>query len=486
LGKFQTAGRELIKLIFGNAARALASKANPTGYSPLINNPVYNSYMANNVLPYIMGSGSSSNWQFNWSTSGNNGSLILIAEACPVVSAVFSRQSSAFISGRQMVMKGDKEVESNAASKGVRALLRQPNKHETGMQFFARSKFYQRTYGICYILKIKPLGYEDDYSKWNLWLIPNWMIEHEYSQADKIFFTDEKPLGKIWMKTSRGKRIELNQDNLIIIKENGVGGICGAAFSGYQSESIFLPRPAMIGLQNPIDTFICSIYSRQSLVKERGPLWLLTNDNPDKPESGAFPLDQQDKDDLQNAFSGYGLLPGQKKAIVSDAHLKLQSVGFYANQLKLLEGAGHDVAMICTGLEIPTILLGFKDATFENQRVAERSLYSNWVIPDAESFYQQLSSGLELEKVGLSIQIDYTNTPALQANKKESAEARSLLGRELRAEFFANMITYNRMMVLLNEDDVSWGDRYFYQMTEIDFTPPKSGGVQLVQQDSGA
>lgn len=454
MNKLAIAGRELIKGNIGNAITAIATKS----ISSELVQP--SRWRNGNFFFGVNGADKAFIW-------GNFNSSLLAYQQCPIVSAVINKMAQALVNGKTVIKTADGKKEATTTyAKAILKLMKRPNGIQTGKQFKAQGNVYKRIYGYCPVLVIKPVGFEDDPSAWKLWNIPPWMVQIRDSQ-DMFYKSGTKPFQSIWL-TYMGHSEQLNPDGIFFLKENQIStGTYMMNSTNPDNVSLFLPDSKLFALEKPIDNFIASLNSRGSMIRNRGPQWLLTNDSGD-PESGSMPLDPIDKDNLYKDFLQFGTMNGQRKAIITDAKLKLQTVGFDVKQLQLLEGELQDAKQICDGLNYPPYLLGLVDAKFDNQDIAERALYTNSIIPDSDSDDEQWSELFQLDKqaVPLMISTDFSHLPALQENVTEMGKGRWYMNQALLIEWLQDGITYNRWRELLGEDTVSGMDIYYSDMVK--------------------
>jgi phage portal protein BeeE len=449
--KVQLAGRELMKGNFGNAITALTLKV---GGSELIQPSVYRN---GNFFFGVNGADRAFIW-------GNYNSSLIAYQRCPVVSSIINRKAQCLINGKQWVMdlKG-KEAKGQQAD-SLRKLLMRPNPYQTGRRFRAQNSVYKQIYGYCPVLKIVPIGYENDFSKWRLWNLPPWMVQ--VLDNTNLFYQDGPRFQFIYLNYM-GHSVPLNQDYVFFIQENQISSGTFMSNSNSQNVSMFLPDSKLEAIQYNISTLIQSLDARGALNRERGPMWILSNDSTDTGESGLFPIDSTAKTQLKEDFQMlHGISTGQKKAIITDAKLKLQSVGFDVKQLQLLEGEVQDAKFIADQLNFPPYLLGLVDAKFDNQQIAERNLYTNAIIPDSESDDEQWDELLGLAALGMTIDTDFSHLPALQENIAEQGRGRKYMDDALLVEFLNNLISLDRWRELLGEDLVGgdMGPKYYYEL----------------------
>lgn len=404
---------------------------------------------------------------------GNFNSSLLAYQQCPIVSAVINKMAQALVNGKTAIKTADgKKDATTAYAKSLTRLFQRPNRLQTGKQFKAQGNIYKRIYGYCPILVIKPVGFENDVSRWKLWNIPPWMVQVRDS-TDLFYEQSARIFESIWL-TYMGHSVQIDPDSIFFLKENQISTGTYMMNNGTQNNvSLFLPDSKLFALEKPIDNFIASLNSRGSMIRNRGPLWLLTNDS-GSPDAGTLPLVPEETQQLQKEFMQFGIMGGQRKAIITDANLKLQSVGFDVKQLQLLEGEIQDAKEICDGLNYPPYLLGLVDAKFDNQDIAERALYTNSIIPDSDSDDEQWGELFNLDAQGLKITTDFSHLPALQENVTEQGKGRWYMNQALLIEWLQDGITYNRWRELLGEDTVPGMDIYYSDMVKLGRINPPS------------
>lgn len=438
----------MLKGNFGNALAALTTKS----VDSMLVQPAR--YRNGNFFFGVNGADKAFVW-------GGLNSSLLAYRRCPVVASVIHRLAQCTVNGRTKVMdlKG-KEATSKQAD-ALRKLLARPNPMQTQKEFRAQGDVYKRIYGYKPVLVVKPVGFEDDYSAWQFWNLPPWMLRIQ-DKSELFFLQKDSAFASIWL-SYLGNNVPLDPRKVFFIKENQISTGVYQATSTMENVSLFLPDSRLISVAENISTLIASLEGRGQLNQDRGPLWVLTNDSGDAGE-GTFPIDPEERDRMQEDFRQYGIGRAQRRAIITDAKLKLQEVGFDVKQLQLLEGEVQDAKMICDALHYPPYLMGLVDSKFDNQAIAERTLYVNSVIPDAESEDEQWVALLGCDRFGLTIKTDYSHLAALQENITEQGRGRYYMNQALLIEWFQNGITWNRWRELLGEDTVDGMDKYYYEL----------------------
>lgn len=458
--KLSIAGRELVKGNFGNAITALTTKS----YGSALIQP--SRYRNGSFFFGVNGADKAFIW-------GNYNSSLRAYQTCPVVSSIINRQAQCTVNGKQYVMDAKGKESKTPQAQALKKLLLNPNYYQSGREFKAQGQVYKRIYGYCPVMIIKPVGFEQDFSKWKMWNIPPWMLQVRDSM--KMFYEqDAIKFQDIWL-TYMGLSVKLDPNSIFFLKENQIS--TGTFMNNSQSEnvSIFLPDSKLMPLENNISNVVASLDSRGALTRERGPMWLLTNDSTDTGDSGLFPINPDAKKTLDDDFKmQYGITSGQRRAIITDAKLKLQTVGFDVEQLKLLEQEIQDAKFISDGLNFPPYLLGLVDAKFDNQQIAERNLYTNSIIPDCMSDDEQLSELFNLSETGEYLFTDFSHLPALQENISEQGRGRMYMNQAILIEWLQDGITWNRWRELLGEDTTTEakGAMYYSDMVKAGIILP--------------
>lgn len=369
---------------------------------------------------------------------------------CPPVSAIINKKVQCYVNGKTWIMntsgkaKG-KEATGEVATK-IRKLLSHPNKINSGKDFDAKVYMHKQLYGYCVVLLNKPFGFPV-YEAKDMWIIPNWMVEIEESK--EMFFDKNVNVIKRVTVSYKGVNRDLPLDNVLILKD------FRPSF-----ESVVLPSSRICSLEMPINNVIGAFESRNVIINRRGPQTFVSRQGSDAFAAG--PLLPDEKEDLLRDFgSKYGLTKSQSSVIIGAAGTTVQSVGYDVGQLKLLEEVTESAKAICDGFGYPSHLLGLLDPTFNNQNAAEKGLYQNSIIPEAESDCEQWNEIFKTADYGIYIEKDFSHISVLQQDKKELAGARLTMGQALEREFKNNWITLNRALEILGEDAVANGNKYY-------------------------
>lgn len=386
------------------------------------------------------------------------GSSLKAYNDCPPVAAIINRKALSYINGKTWILntsgKAKEKESTNEQATKIRKLFAKPNVMQIGKHFDAQRYMYQQLYGYAIVLMVKTTGFPN-YDAESMWLIPNWMVEIEENDNKNFYEKDAPVIKKVIMKY-KNLRGELPLDKIFFLKD------FRPSFS-----SIYLPESRIKPLAMPINNIIGAYESSNVLINRRGPNYMVSNGASDT--ISTIPMTPAEKKEVEDAFKGLGMQRWQSQAIITSANVNVTPVGFDAEKLRLHEEITESSKAICDGFGFPPHLLGLLDPTFNNQNAAEKGLYQNTIIPESESDCDQWNEIFNTSEYGIKITRDFSHITVLQQDKKEFAGARKTLSESLEKEFKNNWITYNRVLELLDEDTVEWGNIYYQQMVAAGF-----------------
>lgn len=368
-------------------------------------------------------------------------------QKCPPVTAILNRKAQAFINGKTWVLNTKGKESQTEEAKKLRRLFARPNPLQSWKQFEAQGYIYQQLFGYTAILPIKPIGFKSNIDATALWNIPPFLLE--IKESTNLFYqTSQKGIiDEIWL-SYKNQRTQLNVENVFLMKD----------FTP-SFDSLVIPESRIRSLQLPINNIIGAYESRNVLINHRGAQGVLSNEKEDA--SGTISLTPKEKDDLQSDFRKYGLKNGQWQVILSNAKLSWQQMGYPTRDLMLFEEVIDSAKSICDAYNYPPHLLGLIDPTFNNQKEAEKGLYQNSIIPDAESIYQQWNQFFGTEDLNIILDKDFCHIPALQQDELLKAQARKARNDAFLIEFRNDLMKVNRWLELNGEDTIPEGDVYF-------------------------
>lgn len=408
--------------------------------------------------------------EYFFSYSGHNSAVKAYTD-CPPVAAVINRKAQAYINGKTWVLNSRGKEATSYDAGNLRKLLKRPNPLQNWKQFEAQSYVYQQMFGFTVVLPIKPAGFKRNVDATALWNIPPFMLD--FKETNKLFYqTDLRGIVEKITLTYKNVTTQLSVSDVFILRD----------FVPSFTSMIF-PESRIQALEKPINNIIGAYESRNTLINFRGAQGFLTPDNGGS--LGPIATTEAERSALQNDFKRYGLRKGQWQVIIASAALKWQQMGYPTKELMLLEEVEESSLAVCDGFNFPPHLLGLIDPTFNNQNAAEKGLYQNSIIPDAESNYEQWNEFFGLEDLNLKLEKDYSHITVLQEDQKTAADARLSRNNALKVEWRNGMITLNEWRIKNGEDPLSdeRGKMYFPEYVAM-FGDPDKPTVQNNQTNN--
>ena len=219
--------------------------------------------------------------------------------------------------------------------KNLSNLLKKPNPLETWNELIIKLHTYLQLYGEVFLYANTPEGFSANKDANSLWVInPTYInIEltgklYQQSKANDI-------IQKYYLNIN-GKREELGYNNVLHIRDS----FQNLNFNPTDIRGI----SRIIGLEYPIKNIIQAYEAIYSLNKDRGPQGILSNISKDA--IGSVPIDPKEKQDLQDAYQGYGLSKHQKRVLITGSPLQWQSMSYSVKELMLFEGVKSNIEQL--------------------------------------------------------------------------------------------------------------------------------------------
>lgn len=441
-----TAGLELIKGNFEGAVKSLSV--------PLIPSEYRSEYRSNDMqLPddpwWFFGLNGDTDIKF---TCTNSADALKAYQQCSPLASIINRKMQADINGKRYIMDNKGKESQNDVANSVRKLMRRPNMLQNWSQFKAQMDVYISIFGFCPVFCNPPAGM-NRYQANSMWNIPPNMLEITYTDGipynAKTINDFIKSVKFKWRNTTT----EIALENIFFFQD----------LTPSLQMSV-TARSRVSSLEVPVSNIIAAMNSRNTLIRRRGALGIISPKSKDGTGAISIPLKPNEKADLQREWRQYGTQSDQNNIVISNASIDWTRITMDVGELKLMEEVQDSAKMLCDGYGYPPHLLGLLDPTFNNQNAAEKGLYQNTIIPEAQANDDQWNEFFNLEAYRLKWVSDFSHLPIMQEDKKGSAEARRILGQEVRDEFFVNAIHYNRMLELLDEDTIPGMDKYYREL----------------------
>ena len=136
----------------------------------------------------------------------------------------------------------------------------------------------------------------------------------------------------------------------------------------------------------PIANLVAVYEARNVIYVKRGALGLLISKKYDA--DGSLPLTDKEKRNIRKEWNdNYGLTNDRSQMSIVDVPTEFVRINMSIQELMPFEETLADAIQIAGIYGIPSVLIPRKDmAKYDNQDIAEISVYSNIVIPEARKF----------------------------------------------------------------------------------------------------
>lgn len=411
----------------------------------------------------------------SWSFDGFRGYRKAMRDCSPLASIIIS-YAKAFSNGETLVLNPNNDNTVTGVKKDWVKLFNQPNRFTSGLQFQQRMCIEVLTFGFCYILPMYAAGFSD--IPYSLYILPTEFIEIELVYPDRALweYGTSEPVRKIFFNFG-GRRTEIDESKLVRIDDT----------TPTVNQYTLLPQSRLINLHYPISIFVSAEEAILTLEQNRGALGVLTPTGKDV--AGMVPLLNEDKEQLQADFQRYGLTRNQWQIIISNQAVDWVQIGMNISELRLDENKLNATRSIAFQFGYPEELTPWAtNSTRDNVKYAERRFYQNEIIPFANSVVSQLSQGLKMSETRSVLKISYDNVAIFQQSLEEKGKGREAMGKAVLQEYKNNLITWNRALELLGEDQKEGtGDYYYYQSPEyMEQVAQTDKRLSNAQQNKGA
>jgi len=328
----------------------------------------------------------------------------------PEVSAIISLKAKAFSKMKLMIISKSTGQEAQNRIYDIK-VLRNPNWFQSQKEFLMQTKTFREIFGNEFIYLNYPYGMPSQRSKAMFTLPPN-LIETKTPDKQPFYLQLEPNIEYTF--SWGNKKYNIPQENLIHLNDNRVdmqkdNWVDGQSWLAYQ-------RAAVNNIRSAYE-------ARGFIIDNVGVQGILTNAGTDV--AGTQVMDETEKEHLKEKLAGMRHQKGKFPAIITSLALdwKKMSVDNPAN-LGLFEETRNDFNKLCDAAGTPGELFSSDTGTtFENQKWAERRLYENTIIPEAEEWIGALNSQFETEGESWEIVGSYTHLNVFQENLKEKGDA---------------------------------------------------------------
>jgi hypothetical protein len=262
--------------------------------------------------------------------------------------------------------------------------------------------------------------------------LPPQNIKIEVGNKAPFFFLDEDTVEVSYCYDHGGDKLTLPSDTIIHYNDNRVD---------YKENDFLKGTSKLHSLKEPIRNIKAAYATRGKMLLSRGALGILSNATKDA-TGGTMPLDDDERERLQEEYKKYGVQPDQFDIIITNMALEWQQMGVDIDKLRVFEEVREDFFKIMDAYGTPQDL--FADAagtTFENQKQAEKRFYESTIIPESSEWIGGINQYLGTEQYEWELQMDYSHLPVFQENKSEKADAVNKAVKALDIAYQSGIIT---------------------------------------------
>lgn len=300
-------------------------------------------------------------------TSTPEGQSIAFA-SCSILTSIVTKKVSAMGDARYWVQ----DAEGNdVKSPEILERMQRPNQYQTLSEFVCMVEFFSQIFGKAYIVRIAPVGFEDQFE---LYVVPNLMVTENESVIGEASFAPRADIMDYTISFGSGYQKTIAKEDMFVVNDvtyslNRMGG----AVSRLES------------LRYPINTFISSYDAVNELLVNRGMLGIISLMSDDPTTAMAIPQTKKDKQELEEALNKYGVLKGRLKYAITAFKASYVPISSTISDLGLTDIQRNCKKDIAYTYQVPSILLDVEGSTYSNFGEAKLEFYTNDIIPSARN-----------------------------------------------------------------------------------------------------
>lgn len=284
-------------------------------------------------------------------------------------------------------------------------LLNYPNPLQSGAELLEQIYISWKIGGGVFMYALMPNGYTlKNYESISaLYYLPT---QHTSIKFNDNFLKYTK-LSNIIKECYFGRQ-KIDVNRLILLNDSGLN---------LNDKSFFLGTSKIVGLQKPLTNLISNYDSKNSILRSRGALGILTNDSKDGIGT-SIPLDAEEVERVQKEYKKFGLLSYQWQLIITNLSLKYQNIQQPVKDLQLNEFQQRDKIALCDAYNYPILLLNeVEGSTYNNLSESKKLVYEDTIIPDWNKLEYTLNKNFGLHDKNLKLEIDYSHIEVLKENE---------------------------------------------------------------------
>jgi hypothetical protein len=382
-------------------------------------------------------------------------------EYCFPVSSVVDRLAEYDISGIVEILrlggKGKDDYLTGTWATLMNARLAQPNPLQSWEQFRGQQVVYKKVFGFCPVFPIVPEGMGPEYCT-SIINIPPWLFDAK-STKEILYKSSLNEIVKEYTVTILGKSFTLTSEQVFILEDS---------FLQDEDTDFLLPQSRLVGLDMAVSNVCAAMEADNVVLKKKGPLGVWSHDAAATKDAvaGYIPMTPDEKQELQNDLSRYGLTLSQYQYIISRTAVKYASAGYNVQELGTKATVTQGEQAICHRFGFPYVLYEQTETSFANGKEAAKDVYQNNIIPNNRKDLTKYEKFFKAKENNAKITCDYSHISALQEDELHRAQAKLALNNALEKEWLNNMITRNQYLTALGYDTLPGEEGNVYYRDE--------------------
>lgn len=407
---------------------------------------------------------------------------------CFPLASVIDRLAESDITGHVEILratgKGKENFATNEWAMLMTKRLLQPNPLQTWEQFRGQQVVYKKVYGFCPVFPVIPAGFGPEFCS-SMVNLPPWLFDAEPTN-DWLYKTKIEEIVKRYRVSILGKIFYLEPQEVFILEDSFVPNF---------QRNFLLPQSRLVGLDMAVSNICAAMEADNVLLKKKGPLGFISHDAAATKDStaGYIPMDDEEKKDLQDDLSRYGMSWDQFQFVVSKTAVKWNPMSFDVKQLGTKETVLAGARAICQRYGFPFVLFEDSDATYANQESAHKKLYDGNIVPNNQRDLTKYNMFFKALDNNCKLVMDFSHLAIYQEDELNAGRARAYNDQGLQMEYLNDIITKNQWLEKLGLDMIGpEGDKLYSQsagklandnvkLTQIAAKPSMNGNGKQTQ-----
>lgn len=345
---------------------------------------------------------------------------------CPPVATVITTKATAAGNAVWWFGKEDGTATVNQTTDKYRQLFNKPNEHQDWNRFFTLAYIMHQLHGKAYIWVTKPAGMPTRYAS-SMMVIPNQHVTPNYKRDGSLGV-------KNYTVYLAGKISTVDSEDMMVW--NDFTYDISSQFDYITGQS------RLYSLSDPVNTLIAAFEANNVLLTNYGMMGILSPDPANNIEGLVVPMDDEKKKKVQEDMQRrYGVMRDQWPMLLTGQPVKYTAVGRPTSDLMLFETIQDTTRIITEAYKVPMFLLGFTSGTtFNNYAEANKSLYTDAIIPEVASFVDCFNRYFNNTSENM-LRYSFDHIPALQANRLENEQSLKIAVERLKVEVEAGFAT---------------------------------------------